>query len=136
MLKYRDVKLIRTGFLGIVLVLLVVAVGLQPERLISWATGIRYSAEFAEAGGLSAGNDVKVSGVKVGNVIDVALGERGAVVTFTVDNSVRLGTRPPPTSGPGRCWEPVFSRWSRPARRRCTRRCDSDVANRIAVLAQ
>ena len=29
--------------------------GLQPERLISWATGIRYSAEFAEAGGLSFG---------------------------------------------------------------------------------
>ena len=38
MLKYRDVNLTRTGFLGIVLVLLVVAVGLQPERLISWAS--------------------------------------------------------------------------------------------------
>lgn len=93
MLKYRDVNLTRTGFLGIVLVLLVVAVGLQPERLISWASGTRYSAEFAEAGGLSAGNDVKVSGVKVGNVSSVALGERGAVVTFTVDHSVRLGTQ-------------------------------------------
>ena len=93
MLKYRDVNLTRTGFLGIVLVLLVVAVGLQPERLISWASGTRYSAEFAEAGGLSAGNDVKVSGVKVGTVSSVALGERGAVVTFTVDHSVRLGTQ-------------------------------------------
>ena len=55
MLKYRNATLARVGFLGVVLVLLVIAVGLQPERLISWATGIRYSAEFAEAGGLSFG---------------------------------------------------------------------------------
>ena len=31
--------------------------------------------------------------MKVGNVSSVALGERGAVVTFTVDHSVRLGTQ-------------------------------------------
>jgi len=93
MLKYRNTNLARAGFLGVVLVLLVIAVGLQPERLISWATGIRYSAEFAEAGGLSSGNDVKVSGVKVGTVTDVALGERGAVVTFVVRDTVRLGSQ-------------------------------------------
>jgi phospholipid/cholesterol/gamma-HCH transport system substrate-binding protein len=93
MLKYRNTKLARTGFLGVVLVLLIIAVGLQPERLISWATGIRYSAEFAEAGGLSSGNDVKVSGVKVGTVTDVALGERGAIVTFVVQHTVRLGSQ-------------------------------------------
>jgi phospholipid/cholesterol/gamma-HCH transport system substrate-binding protein len=93
MLKYRSAKLARVGFLGVVLVLLVIAVGLQPERLISWATGIRYSAEFAEAGGLSAGNDVKISGVKVGTVTDIALGERGAIVTFVVKDAVRLGNQ-------------------------------------------
>jgi phospholipid/cholesterol/gamma-HCH transport system substrate-binding protein len=91
MLKYRNPKLIRVGFLGVVLVLLVIAVGLQPERLINMAIGIRYYAEFGEAGGLTEGNDVKVSGVKVGSVTDVALGERGAVVTFTANDSVRLG---------------------------------------------
>ena len=91
MLKYRNPKLIRAGFLGIVIVALTIAVGLQPERLVSWATGIRYSAEFAEAGGLSAGNEVKVSGVKVGTVTDIALGERGAVVTFVVRDTVRVG---------------------------------------------
>ncbi len=90
MLKYRNPRLARVGFLGVVLALLVVAVGLQPEQLLSWANGIRYYAEFAEAGGLSEGNDVKVSGVKVGSVTDVSLGDRGAVVTFVVDD-VRLG---------------------------------------------
>ena len=51
MLKYRSDQARPRGLPRVVLVLLVIAVGLQPERLISWATGIRYSAEFAEAAG-------------------------------------------------------------------------------------
>ncbi|MGE2689336.1 MCE family protein [Mycolicibacterium pulveris] len=93
MLKYRSANLTRAGFIGVVLMVLVVAVGLQPERLVSWATAITYHAEFAEAGGLSIGNEVKVSGVKVGTVTDVALGENGAVVTFVVKDTVRLGNQ-------------------------------------------
>ena len=92
MLKYRNnPALRRVGFLGVVLALLVVGVGLQPERLISWATGIRYQAEFEDSGGLASGNDVKVSGTTVGSVTDVALGERGAVVTFVLRGNIRLG---------------------------------------------
>ncbi len=33
MLKYRGTHLIRAGFIGVVLIMLVIAVGLQPERL-------------------------------------------------------------------------------------------------------
>jgi phospholipid/cholesterol/gamma-HCH transport system substrate-binding protein len=93
MLKYRNANIARVGFLGVVLALLVVAVGLQPDRIISWANTLHYRAEFAEAGGLNAGNDVKVSGVKVGSVTDVSLGERGAVVTFVVNVKTRLGSQ-------------------------------------------
>lgn len=91
MLKYRDANLVKAGFIGVVLLLLIVAVGLQPEKLISWATSVRYQAEFAEAGGLSLGNEVKVSGITVGSITDVALGDRGAIVTFTATAKVRLG---------------------------------------------
>lgn len=91
MLKYRRPGLGRVGLLGAVILLLVVAVGLQPERLLSWATDVRYHAEFAEAGGLAEGAEVKVSGVTVGSVTGVALGDRGAFVTFVVDDTVRLG---------------------------------------------
>lgn len=91
MLKYRNAALTRVGLLGVILVLLVVAVGLQPERLLNWAGALRYSAEFTEAGGLAVGNDVKVSGTKVGRVTDVSLGDRGAIVAFTVTGKVRLG---------------------------------------------
>lgn len=93
MLKYRNANLARAGLLGVILMMLVVAVGLQPERLVSWATGVRYQAEFAEAGGLSTGNEVKVSGVNVGSVTEVSLGDRGAVVTFVVKGAVRLGSQ-------------------------------------------
>jgi phospholipid/cholesterol/gamma-HCH transport system substrate-binding protein len=92
MLRYHGVKLIRTGFLGVVLVVLVILVGLAPEKLSSWATAVRYQALFADAGGLTVGNDVVISGTKVGNVSSVALQGRNAVVTFTLDSTVSLGS--------------------------------------------
>ncbi|WP_445165520.1 MCE family protein [Mycolicibacterium sp. Dal123E01] len=92
MLKYRGSSLIRSGFIGLALIVLVITIGLQPERLATLATSIRHQALFTEAGGLQAGNDVKVSGVKVGSVSDVSLQHGKALVTFMVKGSVRLGT--------------------------------------------
>ncbi|TFV57878.1 MCE family protein [Mycobacterium sp. PS03-16] len=92
MLKYRGSALVRTGFIGLVLIVLVITVGLQPQRLLSMATSVKYQALFNEAGGLAAGNEVKVSGVAVGTVSDVALQNGKALVTFSIESSVRLGT--------------------------------------------
>jgi phospholipid/cholesterol/gamma-HCH transport system substrate-binding protein len=92
MLKYRGPHIIRAGFIGLVLVTLVIAVGLQPGRLWSLATQITYHAFFAEAGGLAAGNYVKMSGVDVGTVTDVALEGLQPLVTFKVDGTVRLAS--------------------------------------------
>lgn len=93
MLKYHGAHLIRSGFMGAVLIVLVIAVGLAPERLVSWATTIHYRALFSEAGGLAPGNKVLISGVKVGTVSDVSLHEGDAVVTFGVNGKVRLGSQ-------------------------------------------
>jgi len=93
MLKYRGSQLMRTGLIGLVLVILVIAVGLQPQKLWSWATSIRYHAVFADAGGLSPGNEVKVSGVTKGTVSAVTLSRGKALVTFTLDGTVTLGTQ-------------------------------------------
>lgn len=92
MLKYQGSNLIRAGLIGSVLVVLIIIVGLRPQQLLSMATSIRYQAVFAEAGGLTAGNDVKVSGVTMGNVSDVALRHGKALVTFSLDTKVRLGS--------------------------------------------
>ncbi|WP_167099601.1 MCE family protein [Mycobacterium sp. DL592] len=92
MLKYRGANLARAGFLGATLIILVILVGLQPEKLLSSATDVRYQALFSEAGGLMPGNDVTVSGMKVGTVQDVALEDGDALVTFQVKGAVPLGS--------------------------------------------
>lgn len=93
MLKYRGTQLIRAGFIGLVLTVLIIAVGLAPERLMSMATAIRYQALFEDAGGIVSGNDVIIAGIKVGSVTDVALQGRYALVTFTIDSAVDLGSQ-------------------------------------------
>lgn len=92
MLKYRQSSLVRTGFIGLVLIILIIAVGLQPQQLLAAFTSVRYQAAFTEAGGLTSGNNVKVSGVTVGTVSDVELDNGKALVTFAVKSGVRLGT--------------------------------------------
>jgi phospholipid/cholesterol/gamma-HCH transport system substrate-binding protein len=92
MLKYRNPRVIRAGFIGLVLLILVIAIGLQPERLWSLATQVTYKALFTEAGGLTVGNHVKISGVDVGTVTDVSLQGLQPLVTFKVDGTVRLAS--------------------------------------------
>ncbi|WP_319453355.1 MULTISPECIES: MCE family protein [unclassified Mycobacterium] len=91
MLRYRGSNLVRPGLLGVVLIILIIAVGLQPEKLWSWATSLRYQALFTESGGIAVGNEVILSGIKVGSVSDVALQKGKALVTFTVAGSEPLG---------------------------------------------
>ncbi len=92
MLKYHGARLIRPGFIGAVLVILVIAVGLQPQKLWSLASSLRYQALFFEAGGLATGNAVTVSGIKVGTVSDLSLKNGEALVTFNIAATVPLGS--------------------------------------------
>jgi phospholipid/cholesterol/gamma-HCH transport system substrate-binding protein len=92
MLKYRGAQLARAGFMGVVLAILIIAVGLQPERLMAYATSLQYQALFEEAGGITVGNDVTLSGLKVGAVTEVGLDDGQALVRFTVDSSYPLGS--------------------------------------------
>ena len=56
------------------------------------APGYPITASFGKAGGLSVGNDVRISGIKVGNVTARTLDLRTyeAVVTMSIDDSVKL----------------------------------------------
>ena len=92
MLRYRGSNLIRAGVIGVILIILVIAVGLQPERLLQYATAIRYQALFSEAGGLATGNDVTVSGIKVGTVSSIELDNGDALVGFTINSKYALGS--------------------------------------------
>ncbi len=92
MLRYRGTGLVKAGLVGAVLIVLVILVGLSPDRFVTWATMVRYQALFSEAGGLATGNPVTVSGMKVGTVSDVKLRHGEALVTFAMKGSVLLGS--------------------------------------------
>jgi phospholipid/cholesterol/gamma-HCH transport system substrate-binding protein len=87
----RNPLTIGAAGIGLTVVLLLLAVNY--DKLPFFPKGKDYSAYFAEAGGLVPGNEVRVSGYRVGQVSDVDLDGSRVVVTFNVDNGVRLGDR-------------------------------------------
>ena len=82
---------LRTGIIGIFVVVAVVLVAFGYTKLPFWPQGMQYEAYFSDAGGISPGSDVRVSGIKVGQVSSVGLAGDVARVTFTVDRKIRVG---------------------------------------------
>jgi phospholipid/cholesterol/gamma-HCH transport system substrate-binding protein len=82
---------LRTGIFGIALVACLVLVSFGYSTLPFLPQGKPYEAYFTDAGGISPGNDVNVSGIRVGKVTDIALAGDTAKVTFTVDRDVNVG---------------------------------------------
>lgn len=82
---------VRTGIFGIAIVACLVLVSFGYAKLPFWPQGKTYEAYFTDAGGITPGNDVNVSGIKVGHVESVGLAGTAARVTFTVDRDVRVG---------------------------------------------
>jgi len=89
--QYRGAHLARHGVVGVVLVVCVIAIGLQSQKFLAWASTVRYTAIFAEAGGLSVGDEVVLSGVTVGSVARLSLDNGDAKVEFNVRDRVVLG---------------------------------------------
>jgi len=77
------------GLIGTTLALVLVA-RWQDLPLIS--NNVAYQAEFADASGLVAGEEVRIAGVKVGQVRDLALDGNKIIVHFTVANT-EIGDR-------------------------------------------
>ena len=84
-------RTIRAGIFGTVIIALVVLVAFGYTTLPFYPQGKSYEAYFADAGGISPGNDVNISGIVVGSVTGVALAGEVAKVTFTVNRKIRLG---------------------------------------------
>ncbi|MDA2893253.1 MCE family protein [Mycolicibacterium sp. BiH015] len=82
---------ISVGAAAVVIVVAVIAAALNVNRLPLLSSGTNYSAYFEEAGGLTTGAPVQVSGFKAGQVTTIELDPQGVLVTFTVDDNIRLG---------------------------------------------
>ncbi len=82
---------LRTGIFGIALVVCLVLVSFGYTKLPFFPQGRNYEAFFTDAGGITPGNDVNVSGIQVGKVGKIELAGDSAKVTFTVDRGIKLG---------------------------------------------
>jgi len=82
---------VRTGILGVFIVTCLVLISFGYTGLPFYPQGKNYSAFFSDAGGITPGSDVRVSGIKVGKVGAVELAGTSAKVNFTVDRQIRVG---------------------------------------------
>lgn len=81
------------GVVGILVVILIVAASLGNQMLPFLNQNKKYSAYFADAGGLFEGAIVQVSGYPVGKVRSIELEGPGVLVTFDVPDDLRMGDR-------------------------------------------
>jgi phospholipid/cholesterol/gamma-HCH transport system substrate-binding protein len=80
------------GAVTLVLIALALLVAFNADELPIIGGGTTYTAEFAESAGLRPGNEVRLAGVKVGDVRGVELARNKVVVDFRV-RDVNLGDR-------------------------------------------
>jgi phospholipid/cholesterol/gamma-HCH transport system substrate-binding protein len=81
------------GAAGIGITITVLTVSVLYDKLPFLPHGKDYSAYFAEAGGLQSGDEVRVSGYRVGQVSDVDLDGSRVLVKFHIADGIRLGER-------------------------------------------
>ena len=81
------------GTIGVAVTAAVVVGALQYKELPFIKSDKSYSAYFAEAGGLTSGAAVQVSGMRVGQVSSVSLDGPRVLVEFNVDKNISLGER-------------------------------------------
>lgn len=91
MANSRESNPVRTGILGIFVVACLVLVSFGYTGLPFFPQGKDFEAYFSDAGGISPGNDVNISGITVGKVTGVALAGDTAKVNFTVDRDIKVG---------------------------------------------
>ena len=93
-LMFRERNPLPFGLITVVGVATLIAGVLRVDDIVG-EFGRTYHAEFAEAAGMAQGDPVMVSGMEVGRVKSVELGEpgHGVIVTFTLNNgAVEVGT--------------------------------------------
>lgn len=88
--SFRERDPLRMGVLGMTTVVSLVVVTFNLTR---FEGGTTYAAAFTEAGGLKPKEDVRIAGVKIGQVKSVRLEGDHVKVAFAVDPAVHFGTR-------------------------------------------
>jgi phospholipid/cholesterol/gamma-HCH transport system substrate-binding protein len=91
MRPFRERNPVLVGFAGLVAIALMILAAFRADQLPLIGGGDTYYAEFSEAGGLQKGDEVRIAGVKVGKVTDIALAGNVVRVEFLIDKGVEFG---------------------------------------------
>lgn len=91
MKSFAERNLFLTGVVGAATIAAMVVTALEYDKLPFFDSSTQYTAYFAESGGLRPGAAVQVAGYRVGEVSSVDLHGAEVVVTFDVDDGIRLG---------------------------------------------
>lgn len=91
MKPFRERNPVVIGFIGLAAIALMMVGAFRADRLPIIGGGDTYHAEFAEIGGLKAGNEVRIAGVPVGKVKSIELAGNKVDVTFKIDKGTQFG---------------------------------------------
>lgn len=91
MKPFRERNPVSVGVVSIAVILLVLLAAFKASDLPLIGGGTTYHADFPDASGIKAGDDVCIAGVRVGEVTGIDLKGNQVEVTFKVKTSSRFG---------------------------------------------
>ena len=91
--SFRERDPVPIGLAGFAIIITLVLLALNLDNIPFVSGGTTHTALFREAAGLKADEEVRIAGVKVGEVKKLELDRDRVKVTFRVDEGVRLGDR-------------------------------------------
>ncbi len=89
---FRERNPVVVGAISLAVIVGLILLAFNAEKLPIIGGGNTYSADFSEAGGLKANDEVRIAGVRVGKVDSVALDGDHVKVTFRIQNPADFGT--------------------------------------------
>ncbi|MGH3470845.1 MAG: MCE family protein [Nocardioidaceae bacterium] len=91
MTPFRERNPVTIGAVGLVTIALLILAAFRAQDLPLIGGGDTYYANFSEAGGLTVGDEVRIAGVRVGQVEAITLDHGHVNVAFRIDNGTQFG---------------------------------------------
>lgn len=89
--NFRERNPVIIAVIGLVVIFALLYVGLNAANIKFITDRKEYRAEFAESAGLQTQNEVRIAGVRVGQVNKVALEGSHVLITFKIDSKQHIG---------------------------------------------
>ncbi|MDH2414522.1 MCE family protein [Nocardioides sp. CER19] len=88
---FRERNPVKVGAVSLAVLALVMLAAFKAQDLPLIGGGDTYYADFSEAGGLKAGDEVRIAGVRVGKVTEVGLDHGHVKVAFKLEGDAEFG---------------------------------------------